>query len=194
MIKDLKFAYETKIVLNIKKLNFEKGKIYAILGANGSGKTTLLKILNGLLGEHKFKMQNSIYVHQNPLLFSGTVFDNVAFGLKIRKEKNINEKVKDALKLVGSENFENRKSKNISGGEIQRVAIARALILQPKVLLLDEPTANVDKQTVKLLEEILQKIKNKTTVIFASHDHNFAKRISDEIIYLENGKIEKLGE
>ncbi|MBT3169152.1 MAG: ATP-binding cassette domain-containing protein [Candidatus Cloacimonetes bacterium] len=194
MIENLKFAYETKIVLDIKKLEFEKNKIYAILGANGSGKTTLLKILNGLLGTRKFKIENSIYVHQNPLLFSGTVFDNVAFGLKIRKEKNINEKVKDALKLVGLENFENRKSKNISGGEIQRVAIARALILQPKVLLLDEPTANVDKQTVRLLEKILQQIKNKTTVIFASHDHHFAKRISDKIIYLENGEIENLGE
>lgn len=191
MIKNLKFAYDKKVILNINNLDFQIGKIYSILGDNGCGKTTLLKILSGLLGDQKHKIENSIYVHQNPIMLSGSVFDNVAYGLKIREETNIEKRVQVALKEVGLEKLSNQNSKTLSGGEVQRVAITRALILKPKVLLLDEPTANVDKQTVKLMKNFLTNITPQTTVIIASHDHDFVEQICDEIFFLEKGKLRK---
>ncbi len=199
-IKNLEFSYNSKPVLNITNLVLEKGNIYTFLGENGSGKTTLLKIMNGLLDSSCLLFEGSsgkknirkktVYVHQNPFLLKGTVFYNIAFGLKMRQESDLKKKVKNALKIVGLENFEKRKTGELSGGEIQRIAIARALVLEPEVLLLDEPTANVDKKTMILFTEILLKIKKNTTLIISTHDHRFAYHICDEMIHLENGKIQ----
>ena len=203
-IKDLKFGYGTKTVLQINELSLEKGKTYTFLGENGSGKTTFLKILNGLItaegvlfegsSDKKNIRKKTIYVHQNPLLFGGTVFYNIAYGLKLRKEKDISKKVRKALEIVGLEGFEKRKSTELSGGEMQRVALARALVLNPKVLLLDEPTANIDKQTVLRFSEILKEIKRNTTVIISTHDHAFAYHNCDEMMHLENGMIQMISE
>jgi len=198
-IKNLKFFYDSEPVLDIKKLVLEKGEIYTFLGENGSGKTTLLKIMNGLLNASGVLFEGSsdlnnirkktVYVHQNPLLFKGTVFYNVAYGLKLRKDSDLTGKVQNALKTVGLEDFEKRQSKKLSGGEVQRIAVARALTLNPEVLLLDEPTANIDKKTVTRFSEILKKIKKNTTVIISTHDHSFAYHNCDQMIHLENGKI-----
>ena len=198
-IKNLKFSYNSEPVLDIKKLVLVKGKIYTFLGENGSGKTTLLKIMNGLMIASGMLFEGSsdinnirkktIYVHQNPLLLKGSVFYNIAFGLKLRKESDLKNKVKNALKIVGLKGFENRKSKNLSGGEIQRVAIARALVLNPEVLLLDEPTVNIDRKMVNRFSDILKKVRKNTTVIISTHDHAFAYHNCDKMIHLENGKI-----
>ncbi len=199
-ISNLKFSYNSKPVLDIKNLVLEKGNIYTFLGENGSGKTTLLKIMNGLLESSDLLFEGSsnqqnirnktVYVHQNPFLLKGTVFYNIAFGLKLRQESDLKNKVKNALEIVGLEGFENRKSRDISGGEIQRVAIARALVLNPEVLLLDEPTANIDRKMVTRFSDILNKIRKNTTVIISTHDHHFAYHVGDEMIHLENGRIQ----
>jgi len=213
-IKNLKKIYNGRTVLDIESLNFQKRKIYAIVGPNGSGKTTLLNILNLL--EKPDKGQISFYdqeitnksnsdilesrrrmtlVNQDPFLFHSTVYDNIAYGLKIRSLSSAEQRirVKDSLKMVGLSDFENRRVNQLSGGEAQRVVIARALVIEPEVLFLDEPTANIDQKHIDVVERIIKKIKKeiKTTVIFTTHDLSQAYRLADEVISLLDGKIIK---
>jgi tungstate transport system ATP-binding protein len=200
--------YDKLQALNVDKLQFQQGKIYGIAGANGAGKTTLLKVLNGLLpiadgkiyykntlinsGNYKTLNDKSIYVHQNPILFTGTVFANIAYGLKLRKYKK--EKIKSIanqyLEMLGLTGLILRKNKNLSQGEIKRVAIARALALQPEVLLLDEPAAHVDEKSLLQIQEVLKKVNRElgTTIIFSSHDNNF-NQIADQVITIKNGSL-----
>jgi len=213
-IKNLKKNYNGRTVLDIESLNFQKRKIYAIVGPNGSGKTTLLNILNLL--EKPDKGQISFYdqeianksnsdilesrrrmtlVNQDPFLFHSTVYDNIAYGLKIRSLSSAEQliRVKNALKMVGLSDFEKRRVNQLSGGEAQRVVIARALVIEPEVLFLDEPTANIDQKHIDVVERIIKKIKKeiKTTVIFTTHDLSQAYRLADEVISLLDGKIIK---
>ncbi len=213
-VRNLKKIYNSKIVLDIVNLNFQEGKIYAIVGPNGSGKTTLLNILNLLEKPNKGqiffydqeitdKLNSDILeirrrmtlVNQNPFLFHSTVYDNVAYGLKIRliPSKVQKNRIRSALNMVGLPGFEDRKANQLSGGEAQRVVIARALVIEPEVLFLDEPTANIDQKHIDVVERIIKKIKKeiKTTVIFTTHDLSQAYRLADEVISLLEGKIIK---
>jgi tungstate transport system ATP-binding protein len=106
-------------------------------------------------------------------------------------KKDICAMVRDALAMVGLQGFEKRKAKELSGGEVQRVAIARGLALNPRVLLLDEPTANIDEATRRVLERVIVDINKKydTTIIFSTHDLSLAYRVSDEVISLFDGRI-----
>lgn len=217
-IRELLFAYDKVPALSIGSLDFEKGGIHVLLGPNGSGKTTLLKILNQLLwgweGSILFKdsplkntadgkrlselREKSVYVHQGPLLFTGTVYDNAAFGLRVRKTdpKTIHETVTRVLELVGLKEFSKRKAHALSSGETQRTALARALALTPEVLFLDEPTASVDKANTALIEELLENINRTlgTTIIISTHNLPFAYRICRRLIHLENGREMPPGE
>jgi tungstate transport system ATP-binding protein len=209
-IRNLVYAYQKgHNVLNIPKLNIEQGKIYAVFGASGAGKTTLLKILNGLIKSEKGRVliyeepiekenyrktrADTVYVHQNPVLLSGTVFYNVAYGLKVRKMKgeSVSRIVHDTLGWVGMDGFEKRKGNSLSGGEIQRVAICRALAISPKVLLLDEPTANIDRDNIRRIEDIFLKLNRElnTTIIVSTHDLFFGRSVSDRILYLSGGEL-----
>ncbi|UCG66358.1 MAG: ABC transporter ATP-binding protein [Deltaproteobacteria bacterium] len=208
-IRELTKGYHSKKVLDIPSLTIKKGKIYGVIGPNGSGKTTLLSILSLLMpptsgtiylegvdidkaDKHSLR-QNVTLVLQNPLLFNTTVGNNIIYGLKARGVKKGEQKkrLEECLKLVGLDGFEKRRAREHSGGEIQRIAIARALALNPRVLLLDEPTANVDRGSVALLEKILKELNQrfKITVILATHDITQAYRISDEVICLFEGKL-----
>ena len=213
-IKNIKKIYNGRTVLDIESLNFQKRKIYAIVGPNGSGKTTLLNILNLLLkpdkGQIFFREQEIInqsdsklleirrkitLVNQDPFLFHSTVHDNIAYGLKIRSLSSAEQliRVKHALEMVGLPDFEKRSVDQLSGGEAQRVVIARALVIEPEILFLDEPTTSIDQKYIDIVERIIKKIQKEieTTVIFTTHDLSQAYRLADEVISLLNGKIIK---
>jgi len=213
-VRNLKKVYNNKIVLDVDNLDFQEGKIYAIVGPNGSGKTTLLNILNllekadeGQIFFHDQEITNKsnedileirrrmTLVNQDPFLFHSTVYDNIAYGLKIRSipPKVQKSRIKSALNIVGLSGFKDRRANQLSGGEAQRVVIARALVIEPEVLFLDEPTANIDQKHIDVVERIIKKIKKeiKTTVIFTTHDLSQAYRLADEVISLLDGKIIK---
>ncbi len=213
-VRNLKKVYNGKIILDVDNLNFQEGKIYAIVGPNGSGKTTLLNILNllekpdeGQIFFYDQEITNKsnsdtleirrrmTLLNQDPFLFHSTVYDNIAYGLKIRSipSKVQKSRIRSALNIVGLSAFKDRKANQLSGGEAQRVVIARALVIEPEVLFLDEPTANIDQKHIDVVERIIKKIKKeiKTTVIFTTHDLSQAYRLADEVISLLDGKIIK---
>ena len=191
----------------------KEGEILGLLGPNGSGKTTLLRILAFLFapssGEVYFKGEKvtdanaerirmeSTMVFQKTTLFTSTVYDNVAYGLRIRKanRETIEDEVSNALELSRLSGFEKRQARKLSGGEQQRVALARALVLKTRLLLLDEPTANLDPKNASITEEVIMEINRryKTTVVMATHNMFQAKSLPQRIALIENGKIGETG-
>ena len=213
-MKNVTKAYYNKTVVNSVNLQIHEGEILALLGPNGSGKSTILKILafieNPTSGEvifqsnkvnykntEKERMQSTL-VFQKTTVFSTSVYNNIAYGLKVRKvpQSTRDEEIKRALKLVKLEGFEKRNAKKLSGGEQQRVAIARALVLKTKLLLLDEPTANLDPKNAGILEEVIDRVnrENKVTIVMATHNMFQAKTFPHRIALMDEGKISEVGE
>jgi len=212
-LKNVTKAYGNKIALDSVNLQVNEGEILSLLGPNGSGKTTLLKILALLekptsgevyFANRKVTEQNitqmrteCTMVFQKTVLFDATVYDNVAYGLKVRKtpKKDIGERVDKALKLVGLEGFSKRHAKELSGGEQQRIALARAIILNAKLLLLDEPTANLDPKNATQVEEIIATVNRelKTTIVMATHNLFQARSLPHRAALMNNGKISEIG-
>jgi molybdopterin-binding protein len=208
-LRDITKSYNNTRVLAIPHLVIKGGGVYGIMGPNGAGKTTLLSIVALLLPPSsgtiyweganidtmdKNQLRKRItLITQNPYLFHTTVGNNVVYGLKMRgiEGEQRRERVKACLDLVGLSGFAKRMARELSGGEAQRVAIARALVLDPQVLLLDEPTANVDRHGIEQLEVILRELNERyhITIIVATHDVNQVHRLSDEVIYLFDGMI-----
>ncbi len=212
-LKEVTKVYGSKTVLDTVNLRIHEGQILALLGPNGSGKSTILKILafieNPTDGEVTFqgekvnfkntekeRMQSTL-VFQKTTVFGTSVYNNVAYGLKMRKtpKETRDMKVKKALKLVKLAGFENRNARKLSGGEQQRVAIARALVLNTKLLLLDEPTANLDPKNASILEEVIETVnrENKTTIVMATHNMFQAKKLPHRIALMDEGKITEIG-
>ena len=212
-LKNVTKAYGTKIVVDEVNLQIHEGEILALLGPNGSGKTTILKILafieNPTGGEVKFQGKavnfkntekerlQSTLVFQKTIVFDTSVYNNIAYGLKIRKvpKETRDREVKKALELVKLEGFEKRNARKLSGGEQQRVAIARALVLKTKLLLLDEPTANLDPKNAGILEEVIDAVnrENKTTIVMATHNMFQAKKLPNRIALMDEGKVTEIG-
>ena len=212
-LKDITKTFNGISALDNVNLQIRKGEILALLGPNGSGKTTLLKILafleKPLKGQVYFDgrkvtdkdvkqmRMESTMVFQKTVLFDTTVYGNVAYGLKVRKlpKKMIAQEVRRALKLVKLEDFEKRQAKKLSGGEQQRVALARALVLNTKLLLLDEPTADLDPKNASIVEEIIATVNRelKTTIVMATHNMFQAKNLPHRIALITNGKISEVG-
>ncbi|UCF57264.1 MAG: ATP-binding cassette domain-containing protein [Deltaproteobacteria bacterium] len=210
-LKDLKKIYDGRTVLDLKDLSLEKGKVLGLLGPNGAGKTTLLEILAFLLapssGEVWFEKEKVdftsgslmdlrrkvVLVQQQPILFTSTVSKNVEFSLKIRKtpKERRDGIVEELLDLVGMGAFRYARAHKLSGGETQRVAIARALACFPQVILLDEPTANVDVENQITIERIIQEINRVKgiSIIFTTHNMVQASRLADETVFLFEGKV-----
>ena len=211
--KNVTKAFGDKIVLENVNLQIQTGEILALLGPNGSGKSTILKILafleNATSGEVKFQDEavnaknterlrmHSTLVFQKTTLFDLSVRDNVAYGLKIRKvpKAEQDEAVREALRIVKLEGFEKRLARKLSGGEQQRVAIARALVLKTKLLLLDEPTANLDPKNAQIIEEVIATVNRelKTTIMLATHNMFQAKILPSRIALINDGKITEVG-
>jgi molybdopterin-binding protein len=212
-LKNVTKAFDGKIVLDDINLKISQGEVLALLGPNGSGKTTLLKILafiekptkgdvyfNGEKVVNKNLEQvrlGSSMVFQKTTLFSTTVYNNVAYGLRIRRthKNEIEEEVNNALKLVRLKGFEKKQAKKLSGGEQQRVALARALVLDTKLLLLDEPTANLDPKNASIVEEAIAAANRelKTTIVIATHNMFQARNLPNRIAMMNNGRIGEAG-
>ncbi|MDY6935717.1 MAG: ATP-binding cassette domain-containing protein [Spirochaetota bacterium] len=208
-IEDLKHGYNDIFRLDISKLTIDKGSSIGFVGANGSGKTTLLMILAFLedpiegniyfegikVNSNKASFRNNVtLLPQDPYLLKRTVFDNVAYGLRMLKQRvDIRERVYEALEWVGlsPEIFAKRRWFELSGGEAQRVALSSRLVIRPKVLLLDEPTSNIDQSSATLIKEAIFMIRNmnETTLIISSHDHLWLNRVTEEIFKIHNGRL-----
>ncbi len=214
-VKNLTQKYDRE-VLNIENMTINEGYIYGIMGPSGCGKSTLLRTLNLLIkptsGSIQFNgdtvplngsppltfRRGMTLVFQNPILFKASVKDNIAYGLKARgiKGEQAQKKVSYLLEKIGLQEFADRQAHSLSGGEAQRVAIARAVAFEPKILLLDEPTANLDPTNVEVIENLVVEL-NKTlgiTVIIVTHNIFQARRITDCTIFMYDGKIVEMGE
>lgn len=132
-------------------------------------------------------------VFQHTYMFNTSVYNNVAYGLKLRRlpSQEIRKRVEEALSFVGLSDFIQRSAVKLSGGETQRVALARAIAIRPRVLLLDEPTANLDPDSVALIEQLIQKVHRElhTTVLLVTHNLFQARRIAEEVLLLYQGKL-----
>lgn len=208
-IRHLEHVYRGRPVLTIDHLDLRRGGIIGVIGPNGSGKSTLLRLAGFVerptVGEVLFEGKpvgpfapeargRVSLLPQEPFLMKRTVRNNVAYGLKIRKAgAHMAERVDRALALVGLDgrDFSRRPSYALSGGEAQRVALAARLILKPEVLLLDEPTANVDAVSAQLIQDAALKAQRDwgTTLIIASHDWQWLYEVSDTILHLFKGRV-----
>jgi tungstate transport system ATP-binding protein len=203
--------FQGRRVLDISSLTVAVGKVYSLIGPNGAGKTTLLNILAFLSepsgGALNFSgrpvrydrsslqslRKKVVLVNQHPLLFTTSVFNNVAFGLKTRKipSKKRAAIIEQVLYQVGMSRFIHADARHLSGGETRRIAIARALACNPEVLLLDEPTTDLDVENRNAVEAIIADIakQNRMTLIFCTHDHDQAARLTSRTIRLLEGRL-----
>ncbi|MBI5576789.1 MAG: ABC transporter ATP-binding protein [Deltaproteobacteria bacterium] len=202
--------YGDREVLSVPSLEIREGSFLLLTGPNGSGKTTLLSILAFLLrptagklfyagrrvdwkGRSLVALRREVtLLHQSPYLFEETVDSNVAYGLNVRgiEGGNRKERVDEALKMVGLQRFGDRRARALSGGEMQRVALARALAISPRVLLLDEPLANVDRESAEVIRGIISGLPARgTTVLMATHDPDRTGGGNGGFIRLEEGKL-----
>lgn len=206
-LRDLQHRYGERTILDLPTLDIERGEILAIVGPSGSGKSTLLRLLQflepptrGTITFDGVTLNGSVpldarrrvvTVFQHPALLDRSVYDNVGYGLRLRGQQRVPEKIMAALDRVGLGNYARTRAKTLSGGEAQRVALARSLVLNPAALLLDEPTANLDPYNVGLIEEIVRG-HGATTVVLVTHNTFQAKRLADRVGLLLNGKLIEL--
>jgi len=214
-VQNLCKEYSGKKVLKDISLRVQSGEIFAVIGPNGAGKTTLLRLLalldepssgaisfDGARVDYFAKSRLALrrrmgMVFQQTVLFNMSVFDNVAYGLEIRGEdrRSIEKKVKETLELVQLVGFERRNALSLSGGEAQRVALAQSLVIEPELLLLDEPTANLDPRNVSIIEEVLSWVnrERKVTLVMTTHNMSQAENLAKRVGLLIDGKIEGIG-
>ncbi|MCK8061132.1 MULTISPECIES: ATP-binding cassette domain-containing protein [unclassified Fusibacter] len=178
-------SFKSKLLFEDLNLKFEKGICHCISGENGTGKTTLLKIMAGLEKSDTgtvIKTGSCTYSGSNPYMLHGTVLENIQypFTLTRQSDPSSREKVMAMIKRLGLQGLEQRTATSLSSGEKQKVALGRALVWNPEILLLDEPTANIDSSAVGKIEEILlDYIKSPNhTLLLVSHDLEQAKRLS----------------
>lgn len=211
-LSNLSAGYGDTPVLHDLSLQLAAGEMLALLGPSGCGKTTVLKLLAGLLdpmrGDIAFNGQSVLplraekrdvaLVMQKPLLFPYlTVAENVGFGLKMRgiAQTTIRTRVAEMLKLVQLTGFEQRKPHELSGGQEQRAALARALVIEPRVLLLDEPFSALDENLREEMRELLRTLQQRLqlTTLFVTHDQAEAATLAHRIALLLDGKLEQVG-
>ena len=200
---------ETNILRNVD-ISLYPGKCILLSGNNGSGKTTLLKIIAGLETPSRAEIEFSgkshswksairsirreiIYLHQQPYLLSGTVESNVSYGLRFThlNRKQLRESVKEALEWAGLADVAKQQAKTLSGGVQQRVAFTRAWILKPKILLLDEPMANMDIESREQACDLLKRMKSEgMSIVITSHDMNIFDGLIDSHFSLSEGKLD----
>lgn len=209
-INDLTQQYGDRTVLRIGELDIEQGEVFALVGPSGAGKSTLLRLLGMLetptsgklsmrLNGHAVTPANAsiddrrriTMVFQRPVLLSRSVRANVAFGLRLRGRRHYEARVDEVLERVALTHLRDAKARTLSGGEMQRVAVARALVLEPHVLLLDEPTANLDPYNVRIIEDLIheQHERYSTTIILVTHNIFQAQRLATRVALVLDGEL-----
>jgi tungstate transport system ATP-binding protein len=210
-ITNLKQNYAGRTVLEIERLEIGSGEILGLVGPSGAGKSTLLRLLNflespssglvvfrnqALNGRVALDLRRQVTtVFQRPVLLGASVRANVAYGLSLRGERG-HRRVDEILDRVGLAGLAKATATKLSGGEMQRVALARALVIEPTVLLLDEPTANLDPYNVGLIEEIVAQTNQEqgTTVVMVTHNIFQAKRLARRVGLVLGGRLVELAE
>jgi len=210
VFRGIKKKYANATILRNVDIALYHGKCILLSGNNGSGKTTLLKIIAGLetpsCAEIEFSgkslswkkaiqgvRKEIIYLHQHPYLLSGTVESNVSYGLRFThlNRKQLRDSVKEALNWAGLADVAKQQAKTLSGGVQQRVAFTRAWILKPKVLLLDEPMANMDLESREKACDLLKRMKSEgMSIVITSHDTNITDGLIDSHFSLSDGKLD----
>ena len=198
LIRDLSFNIEGKSLLYDTNLSLYGEGITVLLGANGAGKTIFLKLLAGLLtpcsgsitsNKRNLSIKTSAFVSQEPVILRRTVLKNMLFVL----ERITSEKItfaKELLKLMGLNKKEHQNALTLSAGEKQRLCLARAIVTNPEILLLDEPTANIEPNSTRLIEKyLIQKVRSSRKIFFVTHDINQARRLADEIVFIHTGRV-----
>ena len=211
-LKNISKKYKDKEILKNITFDINEGELVCILGPSGCGKTTLLNIIGGFVSDYSGDVLlsneniNNIpperreiaTVFQSYGLFTHkNVIDNVSYGLKLLKiDKNTREKrAKEMLEKVGLAGYDKKKIKELSGGEQQRVAIARSMVLNPKLLLLDEPLSNLDVHLRDVMRKEIKRIQKQfgVTMIIVTHDQEDAFKLADRVIVINEGCIEQIG-
>lgn len=213
-IRDLRKKYDDRSVLQVEELDICQGEVFALVGPSGAGKSTLLRLLNFLeppsqgsihFEGHAFNSTQGMpvdirrkvtTVFQKPLLLNRSVWANVHYGLKLRGKKDSTAQIQAALDKVGLLEFSNKRARTLSGGEAQRVALARAIVLQPEVLLLDEPTANLDPYNIGVIEGTVAELncRRGTTVVLVTHNIFQARRMAQRIALLLEGCVVEIAD
>lgn len=208
-IANLTKSYAGRQVLAIERLQVRAGEVLAVVGPSGSGKSTLLRLLNFLeppdSGVIRFQgmefgsdrsaplavRRQVTTVAQRPVLLNRDVRANVQFGLRLRGLRNSTELVEATLEQVGLRHLAKQPARTLSGGEAQRVALARAMVLRPTVLLLDEPTANLDPYNVALIEDIVRTLnrEQRTTLVLVTHNIFQAHRLAHRVAFILDGRL-----
>lgn len=211
----LSHSYQNKTVLEDVSITVHSGEVFALIGPTGAGKTTLLRLLNLLetptsgyiqFDDRRFPAPRAVttatrrrmaMVFQKPLLFRGSVFHNIAYPLLIRKQprRSIADKVEVLLDRVALAGYGKRDIRTLSGGEAQRVALARALITNPELLLLDEPTTNLDPLSVEVIEHLVLEAnaKRNMTIILTTHNMVQGRRLAQRIGVVMNKTLAQIG-
>jgi iron(III) transport system ATP-binding protein len=212
LIKDVTKRFGQVLAVDRVSLQIEPGELLTLLGPSGCGKTTILRIVAGLetatdgrvfIGEADVtrlppNARDVTMMFQSYALFPHlTVFENVAYGLRVlkRAETEIRRAVQEVMELVGMAGLEGRSPSALSGGQQQRVALARSLVLNPKVLLFDEPLSNLDAKLRKRMREEIRLLQQRLgiTAIYVTHDQAEALAISDRIVVMDRGRISQIG-
>jgi len=208
-ITSVQKRYNGKAALRDCSCNFAQGGAYALMGPNGSGKSTLLRVCSLLEapdeGDIVYSTGGAVLPHDIALrrrmtlvlprvgVFNTTVFENVAYGLRVRGlgKELIARKADEALDAVGLLEKARQHALTLSSGETQRLGIARAMAVEPDIVFLDEPTASIDEENTKIVEELILSLKKagKTTIILSTHDKEQALRLADSVIMMREGRI-----
>jgi tungstate transport system ATP-binding protein len=208
-IDNIRKQYDGRNVLNGCSYRFDESGVYVLMGANGCGKSTLLRICSLLeppddgellFSDSGIRFPHSIQLRRRMTLvlprtgvFNATVFQNVSYGLRVRHFSSaaIRESVMRSLTFVGLEGYTDRHALTLSSGETQRMGIARALVLEPEILFLDEPTASIDEENARIVEDIILSMRKqgRTTVIMTTHDRDQANRLADRVLHLHSGTL-----
>ena len=212
-LDDIVMRYGDREVCRVSHLDVPPGSITVVMGPNGAGKSTLLRMMGFLdsptAGDIHFRgelctngsepslaMRRRVtMVFQSPALFQRSVEKNVAYGLEVRGEENVQARVTEMLETVGLSHLAKAKTSTLPGGEAQRIALARALIFEPEVLLLDEPTSNLDPESVSVVEDLISRIVKErgTTVVLVTQNVFQARRLADRVALMLDGTLIEVG-